>query len=705
MLIVTSLLTMAPCAANAESKETPVVGEDDALYRCSKGRTGEVSVSFKPDIELKELMTWVVGFTCKNFILDPRVVTVGKKITVIAPNKMSAAEAYRLFLASLSTMSLTVVPKGNVLRIEDAGAARRDTVPIMRKGVPDDDQVVRYVLRPTYAAPDNLVQALMTMKSDVGEVQQVGTMVMMTDYGGNVRDMLSLVKMVDVPKGSEGIYTLQIEHANAKVVADEVGQILGVSKDAPKGAPPGTPAATTTSLAPSKVMVDERTNTIILAASDVAFKRFELIAKRIDIPLDIEGGQSIHTVRLKNAIADPLAKTLNDTVGQQNQTPQPGAGKSNPASEGTTIEGKVRVIADGPTNSLIVLASGRDFLAIKEVIESLDQPRPQVYIEAVFVEVGVGDELYTDGSLHGATALDKAMVLGGVHTTEFTSTNVKSAAAKGIVTGILGSSVSFMGLTIPSYGVLFNALADKSKANVLSTPSVMALDNETAKFKVGKSIPYQKGISFANATSSDLPAGSSFANIERIDLNLELEVKPHISGDNSVLLELKHDGKDFEKQTDLGPTWTTRSFETRVLVRDQQTIIIGGMMQERNIQSSSQVPLLGDIPLIGYFFKSTQTRKLKSNTLILLTPYIIHNHMELQAIKERKVREHEEFVGSLHSFEAMKYQPQMDYGRKRGLVEEINRAILSVEEDQKTLESMQKTIVVPSGPVEVRTEE
>ncbi|HLL25490.1 MAG TPA: hypothetical protein VK427_25310, partial [Kofleriaceae bacterium] len=105
------------------------VGEDDALYRC-KSRTAEVAINFKPDMELKELMSWVVGFTCKNFILDPRVATTGRKITVMAPRKMSATEAYRLFLVALSTMSLTVVPKGNVLRIQDAGVARRDTVPL-----------------------------------------------------------------------------------------------------------------------------------------------------------------------------------------------------------------------------------------------------------------------------------------------------------------------------------------------------------------------------------------------------------------------------------------------------------------------------------------------------------------------------------------------------------------------------------------------
>src|SRR5439155_9118078 len=121
-------------------------GADDALYSCKK-RTGLVSVTFKPETELKDLITWVMGFTCKNFMLDPRIVSTGKKVTVIAPNKMSAQEAYDVFLAALSTMGLTVVPKGNMYRIVESATAKSETVPFIKKGVPaNQDQMVRYVI-------------------------------------------------------------------------------------------------------------------------------------------------------------------------------------------------------------------------------------------------------------------------------------------------------------------------------------------------------------------------------------------------------------------------------------------------------------------------------------------------------------------------------------------------------------------------------
>jgi general secretion pathway protein D len=614
---------------------------------------------------------------------------------------MSPREAYRLFLAALSTMSLTVVPKGNSLRIEDAGVARHDTVTMMRKGVPDDEQVVRYVLRPSYTTAEVLVQALGTLKSDIGEVTQIGSMLMMTDYGGNVRDMLSLVKLVDVPKGSEGIYTISIEHANAKTVSEKVGGILAMPEGAAAPAKPGQPGATAAPSTPSKVMVDERTNTILLAASQPAFERYRALAKRIDIPLDIEGGQSAHVHKLKNAIAEELAKTLNDTFGQQTQTAQP----ARPVTDASApqIEGKVRVMADKSTNTLLVLSTGRDYLALKEVIDALDQPRPQVYIETMIVEITVNNELLTDGSVHGTSAFDKALLFGGAHTTSFNSVvpvntaepASSSVASRGLVLGMLGPSVSALGLTLPSYGVLFNALATSSRTNVLSTPAMMALDNETAKFKVGRKYPVE-GKVVVSAAGTATTGGPEYQN-----LDLELELKPHITSDDQILLEVKHASEDEGERVALGPSFNTRAYETRVLVKDQQTIVIGGILQEKTAVTKSSIPLLGDIPLLGRLFSYNNKQKRKSNTLILLTPYIIRSHLDLERIRLRKVQEQEEFVGSLKAFDGMKYQAKMDYGRKCGLVEEINRAVKTVEEDKRTLESMQKTIVIPTGPVDV----
>jgi general secretion pathway protein D len=182
---------------------------------------------------------------------------------------------------------------------------------------------------------------------------------------------------------------------------------------------------------------------------------------------------------------------------------------------------------------------------------------------------------------------------------------------------------------------------------------------------------------------------------------LELTIKPHISIDDSVLLEIKHESKDLGGRIAEGPTWTTHGIDTRVLVRDQQTVVIGGLMQEREFATETKVPLLGDIPIIGYLFKHASKEKRKSNLLIMLTPYIIKDQMDLQAIHARKVREHDEFVRSFATLDGMKYRPKIDYARKRGVIEEINRIVQGVEEDAAARQALRRPPPIPSGAIEL----
>jgi len=672
-------IVLASSVAHGETtKGEPALGEDEALYSC-KNRTAEVAVTFKPDTEVSELMTWVMGFTCKNFVLDPRVVPTNKKVTIIAPNKLSPADAYRVFLTALATVNLTIVPKGKVVRIVDAPTARRETVPLYKSGTPDaTDQIVRYVYRPTYAPAETLQQAFVALKSDAGDIQLVGSLVMITDYGSHVRDMMSLAKLVDVTKGSDGIYTIPVHHADAAKLADKLGGILGVKEAAPTAAKDAkdvkVPAA---AAAPSKILVDERTNTLVVAASEAGYQRVKALVERLDIALEIEGGATFHVYKLGSAIAEELAKTLTEAIGSQQKpaanpapppvpaTPVPGL-----AALGSALEGQVRVISDKPSNALIVVSSGRDFLAIKQIIRELDQPRRQVYIETLILEVAVNDETTVGTSSHGTLP----------------------------VGDIFGAPVSFLGTSIPSYGVLFQALATNGRTNILSAPSVIALDNEMAKYKVGTDIAVRKGSSVVFAGTGQ----GVGENIERQPLTVTLEIKPHISIDNTVLLEIKHEAEDMiDPDAPLGPTWSTRSLETRVVAHDQESVVLGGLIQERTDTNVTKIPILGDIPLLGHLFKSTRKIKRKKNLVILLTPYIVKDQLDIQRIRERKVREYDEYTQSFVALDRMKYEPRLDYGRKRGLVEEIHRTLVDVDEDIAAHAALKARATVTPGAIEV----
>ncbi|MBV8760900.1 MAG: type II secretion system secretin GspD [Deltaproteobacteria bacterium] len=741
------LVTSASALAQpAGSGAPPASSDDQPVYVC-KHATGTVAVNFKPESELKDLITWAMGFTCKNFILDPRIVSTGKKVTVIAPNKMNATDAYRLFLASLSTMGLTVVPKGNALRIVESATAKSETVPILKKGVPaDEDQMIRYVLRPSYVQTETMRAALDSIRSPAGNVQTAGNILIITDYASQVRDMMSLAKTIDVQGGSDSVWTIPVKNADATQLAQKLNDILGITAGgaggpgqpgggrggmAPPGGKGGGPAGAedVSGAVPSKILVDDRTNTLIVVASEAGYQRVKALVDRLDILLDTEGGSAIRVYPLENALAKDLAQTLNNALqgrnqqqgGTQGRPGQPGAPAPAPASNvgdlGAALEGQVRVVNDDPTNSLIVMSSGRDYLAIKNVIRDLDKPRRQIFIEALILEVQLNKELDIGTSSHGGLPVNggDSLILGGVQAANGPkSLNPASLASlSGLIGGILGSpltnSQTFLGTSIPSYAVLFQALATQDNTNILSAPHIIAIDNEKAEFSVGNNIPYQAGLSFGGfglpttgqTGSTGLPAGSIGQNIQREKLTLDLNVTPHISSNDAVRLEIEQNTKDLGgKDPQLGPTWTERKLKTQVVVHDQESVVIGGLIQEREVYSVSKVPLLGDIPLLGYLFKYSTKQRKKTNLLILLTPYIIKDQLDLQSIRERKEREYHEFTASFANLNEAKYEPKIDYRRKRGLVEEINRSIQSVEEDMTALGAAGHRQHVTEGAVE-----
>jgi len=701
-------LVLVCAVAHAEPEVTPVSTtanpEDDVqLYHC-KDKTTPVSVTFKPETELKDLVTWAMGFTCRNFLYDPSYVQRGKKVTIIAPNTMTPQEAYRVFLVALSTIGLTVVPKGNMMRIVEAATARAESVPLVH-GTPDNsEQIVRFVLRPTYAQVATLQAALNAMKSAAGDIQVVGTVLLVTDYATHVRDMLEVVKQIDVPGGTDGVYTYQVKYADADKVSKELEAYLAMTvapadKNAPAALPP-------------KMMVDARTNTLIIAASDATWHKLKAIVETIDVPVETESGGSMHVYPLKAAIAEEVAKVMNDAISGQKSSAatqtKPGAAATTAAAlDQVKLEGEAHVIADKGTNKLIVMSSGRDFLALKSIIQELDEPRKQVYIEATILEVDLENDYNFGFAEHGTVSTSNGtVVVGGVESasssggTGLNSTNPATLSSlTGLIGGVLGpalGSSSLLGSTFPSYGLAFQALGTNSHTRVLSAPSVIVLDNEETKYQVGTNIGYSKGTIPVSAVN---PTAVTSTNIDRKDLLLELDIKPHISSGDEVLLEFKHTNNELLGTDTYGPTWSTRTMETRVVVRDQQTVVIGGLMQQKDHTNISSVPILGDIPLLGRLFQYTTKQKVKTNLLVMLTPFIIKDQLDLEQIRERRQREADEFMNSQRALDGMKLDRSVDYTRKRGVVEEINRAVQSVEEEAVLRGQTVHPPAIPTGPI------
>lgn len=732
-LAVATVLTSL--ALGAQPANAQPVAADDQMYSCNNKAKGPMTVTLKgPETELKDLISWMMTFNCKNFVFEPRITTSGKKVTIMAPVKMTPQQAYDTFLVALSTMGLTVVPKGNVVRIIESATARTETLPLRRGSPGNRDEMIRFILRPSYLKVDDLRNALSTMQSPAGQVNTVGSVLVITDYASQIRDMVTLTKAVDVPGSSDGIYTIAVQHADAKDLQAKLSEILGLTGGQPgqpmppgRGSDPNNPqagggvrASDVAAAVPSKILVDERSNSLLLVSSEAAYLRVKALVSRLDIALDTTSGSSIHVYQLENAIAEELATTINGALQGQTQgrpqipgqAPLPGRQGNARADIGATIEGSARVFGDKPTNSLVILSSGRDFVALKEVIKKLDVPRRQVFIEALVLEVQLSNDSTLGTSSHGGVpVLDGSLVLGGVQVGALRSISPASlATASGLIGGLIGkpleNSANFgLGTTVPSFGILVQALASNANTNLLSAPHFIAIDNEKTEFSVGRTIPYTAGLSFggiglpSTGGTSGLP-GSIGQNIQREKLNLTLNVTPHISGNDNVRIEIDGEIKELgEKDPQLGPTWTERKLKTQVVVRDQQSVVLGGLIQESIVYGEAKVPILGDIPVLGYLFKVATKTKRKGNLLILMTPYVIKDQLELQQIRERKERERAEYIRSFSNLNEARFAARVDYARKRGLLEEINRTLRTIDADTIELRSLGSSRNIPDGPV------
>lgn len=733
-LMITAPLVPRHAFAQPAPGTVPV---DDPTYTCSKKSGGRTTVSFKPETELKDLITWAMGFTCKNFIFEPRIVATGKKVTVISPNKMTSGEAYAVFLVALSTMGLTVVPKGNLLRIVESPSAKSETLPLyVGRLPPATDEVVRYVMKSQYLPVETLRQAMDSIRSPAGVVNTVGSVLVITDYASQIRDMASLAKSVDLPGTNESIYTISVNYSDATKLAQQLNEILGIQAAAAAGAAGGgrgkqikaneEPSPSDVAAAvPSKILVDDRTNTLLVVANEAGYLRVKSLVKRLDIDMHVEGGGSLHVYKLENGLAEDMANTLNGALQGRTQgasgSSGSGGAKVAPATvstglSGADLQGQVRVVGDKASNALLVTASGRDFFALRDIIRQLDQPRRQVFIEATILEVQLGNESKIGSSSHGgipkaAGIIPEGIVLGGVQTAELKSLDLSTLiSASGLIGGLVGaplaSSETLLGKSIPSYGVLFQALATSANTNILSAPHFIAINNEKTEFSVGTNIPYKAATFSSGIGGAAGGLGGIGQNIQREKLNLTLNVTPRISSGDTLRLEIDGEIKDIgEKDPELGPTWTERKLKTQVVVRDQQTVVLGGLISERTIYNESKVPLLGDVPILGYLFKVRSKVKKRSNLLIMLTPYLVKDQLDLQEIRERKERERSEFVRSFDNLNDKYYRHDVDYRRKRGVLEEINRVVMSIQDDEESLRALNRGQRVPDGQVEYQVDD
>ncbi|MEN9798749.1 MAG: ral secretion pathway protein [Pseudomonadota bacterium] len=686
-------------------------------------------------VELEKLVQTVSDATCKTFILPENI---RGKISIIGPEngkvEVDADQFFAAFLAALDSNGLTVYPHGRFLKIVDKNRAKQTTIPTFLD--PDEpyttnEQMITRLFRVRYTDLEPLrgvLQQLVTKDGDTIPFQPDTLIV--NDLGSNMHRLARIVEQLDRPPSTDQIRVLQLRYATAQEMADKIQKLFESKQQKPgsragitppPSPAPGTPPAgvPSTAEAPSsggpatlsQLIPDERTNKLIIIASPAALDRIQQLVDEIDIPISGEGRVNVYY--LENAAAEDLASTLQALAqGSANKpkTPAPPAGGKGPVQAAELFSGEVKISADKATNSLVIIASQNDYRNLVRVIEKLDIPRRQVFVEAVIMEVNLDRNSEFGLNVHtGIPVKSDQGTLPAVVGTKYTKSGLPPsfslanlASFGGFLAGLQGPAIpefQKLGINIPAFGVVMNALQQSSDVNVLSTPHILTSDNEEAEITVGQNVPFQAGFSPANlglgglggmtgATGLNGAAGmlgglgglgglgNMFAPINRQNVELKLTVKPQINESDYIRLVVNQQTEEIASQDPvLGPTTAKRSAKTTVVARDQETVVIGGIMQDRTIESVSKVPVLGDVPLLGHLFRQQSRKRVKTNLLLFLTPYIIKEQGDFRRIFERKMNERQAFVEQFYG-SVPNYEVAIDFSRKAGPLARLNQVIL-----------------------------
>lgn len=581
------------------------------------------------DADLEAVVRAVSHFTGRTFVIDPRVKGT---LNLQSEKPMSRSMALAALTAALRLQGFAVVEVGAISRVVPEADAKYQGGPVEVSDVPRSvrgDQVITHVFRLRYELATNILPVIRPLVPPNNPViAYAGSNVLVvTDYADNLRRVEKIIKAIDIEKPS-GTEVISLKHAIATDMAlivarltDQQGQ-SGVAFD---------PNERVT------VLADPVTNSLIVKSKSPSQIR---AVRSIVQQLDKAGpaGAGVYVVSLKNAEADALAEILSQiplgsaTQGNASQSAARRAGA--PANTVQIGQDRATVVADIASNSLIISATESAYRQLRAVIDRLDERRAQVFIEALLVEVS--SDWAAEFGIQWLGGLDDISSGGAalIGSTNFgdTSQNIISGAqnignlGKGLNIGVIRGQVTIPGLgTITNLNFLARALETRADANILATPNILTLDNEEATIIVAENVPFITG-QYAN-TGSVTPGVNPFQTIERVDVGLILKVKPQISEGNTIRMSIYEEASAVKEETasNSGIITTKRSIETDVLIDDGSIIVLGGLVQEQIATVVEKVPILGDIPLLGYLFRYETRVKKKTNLMLFLRPYIIRN--------------------------------------------------------------------------------
>ncbi len=604
----------------------------------------EVVTSFNfPSTSLTDLTKQMQKLTGLNLIMDK---DLKGKVSIMAPSPITVGDAWRAYLTALEMNGYTLVKSGAFYKIVSTRDIRYTPTRIYTGSfTPNTDNYVMRILPLKNINSTEVTRSFRPFMSRYGriiEIKQTNTIIIQ-DTGSNINRLTRLIKFIDVPGHEETLQIIPVKYSSAQEIAKLLDQILKVKSNSKFKSTSKRRGGDI-----SKIIAEPRTNTIIAMANAEGAKRLRSLINRLDVKGISRNGGRIHVYYLNHGDAETLAKTLSSLVsGTQTRSPRRLGRNSRTAISNTSsnslFTNDVKITADKDNNALVVTASPTDYLTLKEVIKKLDIPRDQVYVEGLMMETQVSRAKGFGVSILGAYGSGNAQKIGFTQGREdglLSLLTNQITSLGGLFAGVgSGKTIEFdpgngNTIRINSINALITAIASNSNTNVLATPQILALDNTEATFEVGESIP--------NPERTTANNGSTTVAVKQQKVGLTLKIKPQI---NKVtrFVKLKIDQKiqDFSSRPlpeglqNQGVATVERAATTEVVVRDKDTIAMGGLMRDRDTTVESKVPLLGDIPVLGWLFKNRRRTVDKVNLIFFLTPRILSHYQKDSSAQTR----------------------------------------------------------------------
>ena len=583
-----------------------------------KAETGTWRINLK-NADIREFVTQVSTITGKSFIIDPRV---KGNVTVISSASMTASGVYELFLSVLRVHGYAAVPNGDVIKIVQQVLAKQSSNPRDFFNNQSSEELITSVLPVRNSPAADLVKILRPLIPQYGHIAGIDSpnALIISDHAENVARMAKMIERIDISENQ----AIEIISLNEAWVEDMVELLKEIAPDQIGSNAKG----------PNKISIvgSTRTNSLIVKGQKETVRKILNLIKRLDVPANRSG--STQVVRLAHSDASELAELLKNIINTEKSMENENAVKAS-------------IQADEALNALVIRAAPSTMLEVKDIIEKLDVRRLQVLIEAAIVEVTsdftrqLGTELFVANTSSnnktipiGLTAPSGtlAQILQGI------ALGTQQAADLGAAPLIAAGREDSDGT---SFGIIIRALAGNGDINLLSTPSITTMDNKAAKIVVGQNVPFRTG---STVTGSD-GASNPFTTIQREDVGLTLEVTPHVHDGNLVRLEVHQVVSEVDPASlnAIGAAGSAdlitnkREINTTILVDNQEVIILGGLIRDKETISNSRVPVLGSIPGLGLLFKSSNKSIEKQNLLVFLRPTVLDSRPSISRVTNRKI--------------------------------------------------------------------